>query len=175
MAEQDGAAGPPTTVMFVCTGNTCRSPFAERLAAHLDPGTRYTSTGTHLLADLGIDPPMAACLNRLGARTDDFSSTQLDAAGIGDADLIVCLTRSHRDHVVTTWPEAAGRTVVLRPYARLVEAGRVRAWDPPSADVAAPSAGHLDDIADPYRLGRDEAERAAAEIEAALRTVLGTG
>ena len=42
--------------MFVCTGNTCRSPFAERLAALLDSGTRYTSTGTHLLADLGIDP-----------------------------------------------------------------------------------------------------------------------
>lgn len=163
------------TVMFVCTGNTCRSPFAERLAALLDPSTRYTSTGTHLLADLGIDPAMAACLTRLGASTAGFTPTQLDADRAAGADLLVCLTRSHRDFVVDTWPEAAARTVVLRPYAELAAAGTVEVWDPPGACVEVPTRGYLDDIADPYRLGRDEAERAAAEIETALRTVLGLG
>ena len=56
-----------------------------------------------------------------------------------------------------------------------IAAGTVEVWDPPGACVEVPTRGYLDDIADPYRLGRDEAARAAAAIETALRTVLGLG
>nr|WP_272902354.1 hypothetical protein [Brevibacterium daeguense] len=160
--------------MFVCTGNTCRSPFAERLATHLDPATRFTSTGTHLLADLGIDPAMADCLGRLGIEDAGFRSRRLDAALLAEADLVVCMTRSHRAWVNGTFPAAAARTVVLKPYAQLVESGAVAPWHPPvAASEPESSPGWLDDVADPYRLGRDEAQRAADEIEAALRRILG--
>ncbi|MCQ9368057.1 low molecular weight phosphatase family protein [Brevibacterium sp. 50QC2O2] len=159
------------TVMFVCTGNTCRSPVAERLAALLDPDTRFVSTGTYAIFP-SIDADMAAQLRRLGGDDTGFSGTQLSAANAAAADLIVALTREHRRFIVESLPGAAERTVMLKPYARAVAAGQATAWNPPADLAAGVNGDSSDDVADPYRLGWNEAERAADEIHDALRTIL---
>ena len=66
-------------VVFVCTGNICRSPLAERLAAHLDPHTSFASAGTHAMVGSDMDAGMAAELSRLGGDPSDFSPRLIDA------------------------------------------------------------------------------------------------
>lgn len=174
------ASADASAVVFVCTGNTCRSPLAERLAAHLDPSTAFSSAGTHTIVGQPMDPGMAAQLTRLGGDPAGFAGRLLDEGIAARARLLVGLTRSHFDLITGAFPEAAGRTVVLKPYARLAAAGAVAPWEAPSLEVLRGAAGRAaitgtadDDIADPYRLGWEEAARAADEIDAALRMIVG--
>jgi len=167
-------------VVFVCTGNICRSPLAERLAAHLDPHTSFASAGTHAMVGSDMDAGMAAELSRLGGDPSDFSPRLIDAQMAGSARLLIALTRSHRDFITGAFPAAGSTTVVLKPYARWVRAGFVRPWDAPSPQVlsdtraqAAVTGTFDDDVADPYRMGWQEARRAADEIDEAIRTILG--
>src|SRR4051795_5389163 len=65
-------AGVSFVVLFVCTGNICRSPIAERLlAARLpDPSIRAASAGTRAMVGYGIDQTAAHVLRRLGGEPD---------------------------------------------------------------------------------------------------------
>lgn len=115
-------------VLFVCTGNICRSPFAERLlrarldsnlggaAARIDVG----SSGTMGLVGEQMMPEAAETLLRYGGRTDGFAARAMDSDQIEGADLVLGLTREHRSAVLQMVPRASSRTVTLREYARLL-------------------------------------------------------
>lgn len=114
-------------ILFVCTGNVCRSVIAERLArreiqARLgDEAGRFrvTSAGTASLDGSPMHVYAVQALSRLGADTDGFSSRQLTAADIDEADLILSAGQEHRDRVLVLRPGASRRTYLLREFARL--------------------------------------------------------
>jgi protein-tyrosine phosphatase len=89
------------SVIFVCWGNICRSPIAERVAERqaadqgLD-GVRFTSAGTST-EELGepIDPRAASVLREHGYRTDGHSAHQITADELAEADLVVAMERLH--------------------------------------------------------------------------------
>lgn len=115
-------------VLFVCTGNICRSPFAERLLrARLDsllgPAAErieVASTGTQGLVGEPMWPDAVESLERLGGNAGGFVARALAPDQIESADLVLALTREHRAAVVTTVPRASARTVTVREYARLL-------------------------------------------------------
>ena len=114
---------PDMKILFVCTGNTCRSPMAaarfRQLAAaaglrNLDvqsagvaavPGTPVTPQARFALFQQGITLPETAVSHAL---TPDL---------VRDADFIVTMTRSHRQSVISRYPEALGKTRTLLSYA----------------------------------------------------------
>jgi protein-tyrosine phosphatase len=177
-------------LLFVCTGNICRSPTAELYAAHHLPAEsfRVHSAGTYGLEGYAIEPGAARPLKALGIAYDAFRARRLTEAQIAEADLVLTATREHRTAVVTLVPRALPRTFTLREFARLVDgvepggepngaadpaergralvaaaaARRGRVWAPPEAD----------DVDDPYGLGPKAYDRAAAEIADALRLPL---
>ena len=178
-------ADDPFDLLFVCTGNICRSPTAHLLAAARLPvgHFRVHSAGTYGLAGYPIEPNAARLLVDRGIGCDEFRATRLDAGLIDAADLILTATREHRTAVVTTAPEALRKTFTMREFARLVD----RVPDPlPSSDadpadraralVAAAAAQRGrgwapprdDDVADPYGLGRSAYDRAFRDISEAL-------
>lgn len=114
-------------VLFVCTGNTCRSPMAERilagkLAARLkcsiaelpDRGVVVESAG---LAAMPGAPGAAEAIEVLGQWKLDLSNHQSQPVTdqlVRNADLILAMTRSHRAALLERWPEAASRVFLVR-------------------------------------------------------------
>jgi protein-tyrosine phosphatase len=130
---QDGTFG----ILIVCTGNICRSPFAEILTRHLlaealgaAHATRFTvaSAGTRALTGWGMDEQSRAELAPWGldgASADGFAARQLGVADVHAADLVLTAERHHRAYVVALEPRALRRTFCLRELSRLLGANPV--------------------------------------------------
>ncbi len=171
-------------VLFVCTGNICRSPFAELLAKQLVGewpkrseaySWQFASAGIAGLEGWPMDADMAAELAARGVSSEGFRARRLTGELAHDADLIMVMSAEHRLHILEEWPDLVRRTWLLRQAAR-VAPGLVHAEpaDLVAVQRASPAPPmSTDSIADPYRQGAAAAARAAAEIETALRQVLG--
>ena len=105
-------------VLFVCTGNTCRSPMAEAYVRHC-----LETRG--IFADCVASAGICACdgarasvgaaevLRGLGGDLSGFRSTRIDAPMLYDFDRIVCMSRSHRTAVLEIAPDCAAKTELL--------------------------------------------------------------
>ena len=115
-------------VLFVCTGNICRSPIAERTAqALLDktlgPAAAYLqleSAGTHALVGHEVHPHSSHVIRALGGDASGFAARQLTDQMAVRADLTLALTRSHRHAVLKRAPRGLSRTFTLVEAADLV-------------------------------------------------------
>lgn len=109
------AWGNARTVLFVCMGNICRSPFAERLARQQLPADRRASSAGHF-PDPGRRPPRPAVrAARRGFDVDlrDHRSRVLSPEIVEAADAVfVCDAHNHAA-VTELCPDAAGRTHFL--------------------------------------------------------------
>jgi protein-tyrosine phosphatase len=120
--------GAPFGVLFVCTGNICRSPIAERLTrAYLDEALgadaalmRIESVGTRAVVGSGVHPDSSAVLSSLGGDPGGFVARQLTDERAAAADLTLTLTRAHRRSVLSRAPRGLARTFTLLEAADLV-------------------------------------------------------
>jgi protein-tyrosine phosphatase len=111
-------------LLFVCTGNICRSPVAERLArAALGPAGPLAVISAGLAATPGrpMDPSSAAALQELGGDPAGFQATRLDAARLDGAALVVTMTHAQRDQLLARFPRQLRRTFVLSEAAALAQ------------------------------------------------------
>jgi protein-tyrosine-phosphatase len=135
------------SVLFVCTGNTCRSPMAERIFTALarKEGLDWTasSAGTHAAPGMPMTRLAAAVAAERGLDTE-HQARPVDAALLEGADRVVVMEAAQRQRLVSRFPKFASKIELL--------------------DAA--------DIADP--IGGDAAKYAscAAAIEAALQTII---
>lgn len=124
----------PFRILVVCTGNICRSPFAERLlraalgriaAATGNPGwadvVEVASAGTAAMVGSPIEPAMLAHLAAHDADALRHAARQLERAQVETADLVLGLSRSHRRAIVAMLPRAGRRTFALNEFARLLD------------------------------------------------------
>jgi protein-tyrosine phosphatase len=115
-ADPTPAPTDPIKVIFVCWGNICRSPMAERVAeraaAEADlTGVEFTSAATSN-EELGepMDRRAAAVLRDRGYRSDGHGAHQINAAEIEDADLVIAMEDIHRIKMTAMSP---GATIAL--------------------------------------------------------------
>jgi protein-tyrosine phosphatase len=163
----------PFTVLYVCTGNLCRSPMAELLFrgwAHPDADVVVSSAGMRAVVGHGIDHSSAAALTALGIDPDQHRARQFEPWMAADADLVLTAGREQRDEVMTELPSTFRRTFTMKEFVRLVHDERL---DDPAALVAhaAASRGQAglvpvedDDVRDPYRGAVKHAKTIAEEI-----------
>lgn len=91
-------------IVFVCTGNTCRSPMAQALLSRelsligLE-GYEAASAGTAAHREGVLNPLSAQVLAENGLSLDGFTSTRLDEKIMTSAKAIVCMTEAQRDEV----------------------------------------------------------------------------
>ncbi|MGY1719480.1 hypothetical protein ACI8AG_10595 [Blastococcus sp. SYSU DS0552] len=128
-------------ILFVCTGNICRSPMGERLTrAFLDDAlgasaaaVGTSSAGTHAVVGSGMELSSARVLSGLGGDPAGFTAQQLTGDLIDAADLTLTMTRRHRRSALKLAPRAMFRTYTLREAAELLGGVDLRALPPVSS------------------------------------------
>ncbi|WP_431235697.1 low molecular weight phosphatase family protein [Mycolicibacterium psychrotolerans] len=114
-------------MLFVCTGNICRSPIAERLAvAYADqaqiPNFGASSAGIRAVVAHPIHRDAATTLEALGGDASNFAARQVKPNVLSGADLILTMTTAHRDAALEIAPQKLHRTFTLSEAARLASA-----------------------------------------------------
>jgi protein-tyrosine phosphatase len=170
---------PPvtTSVLYVCTGNVCRSPFAELLGRHLfpSPSLSLASAGIGALVGQGVDEHLAYQLSMRGASSEGFAARMLTPPLVAEADIVLTMTRRQRDRVVSESPDSVWRVFVVGQFTRIVSEVEPGLSGDPLA-VALREAHRppekADEVADPRRRGAAAAAAAASELDAHVRAAL---
>jgi protein-tyrosine phosphatase len=185
-------------LLYVCTGNICRSPFAEILTRHLLVGRlggrvasafEVASAGVQGVVGSGIHPFIREELAPWGldrAAADRFVARRLTSAMVTDAHLVLGASTRHRSLVVDRQPTALATSFSLREFARL--AGEVDPADLPvepvrrahalveqvrrRRGVSPPSLPEADRIPDPIGGPREAHHEAAVLIRDAVSRIV---
>lgn len=146
-----------TRLLFVCSGNTCRSPLAEvlvrREAERRGIDVLAASAGTHAAEGASASPGAVAAARRRGADLTSHRSRSVDGALIAEADRVITMTPGHLQ-ALTGAPDIARKGSLLTDF--LPEDHPLR------------GAG----VADPFGGDDAEYERAAGMIETCLAFLL---
>ena len=108
-------------ILFVCTGNICRSPMGELLLPRFlpDPAITADSAGTHGLAQHPIDPNSARILAHSQIDASAFRSKRITSQIANDADLILGFEPHHISEVVSLAPRKSQRAFLLTDFANI--------------------------------------------------------
>ena len=107
------------TILFVCTGNVCRSPMAEGIFRHTTRGRgdfQVYSAGIGAVDGQPPTPHAVMAMLEVGMDISDQRSRALTADLVRQADFILCMTHSHVDSIHWMYPWAAEKTFVLREF-----------------------------------------------------------
>ncbi len=110
MREARRAWADARSLLFVCLGNICRSPFAEWLAReHLDKDTSLLSAGSYPVAGRTVPAQAIAAARPFGVNLRAHRSRVLSRGMLQQADAVYVFDRANHRAVVSDQPDSAQR------------------------------------------------------------------
>lgn len=108
-------------ILFVCTGNSCRSVMAEGLLRDCLERKEHTdaqvlSAGTNTMDGIGPTLETVEAMWSEGVDVSRHSGQQLTPELVRRADLILCMEEYHRDQVLQMDPEAEPKVHLLKTF-----------------------------------------------------------
>src|SRR5882724_8430125 len=143
------------TILFLCTGNVCRSPMAEGLFRRATNGRGEFHVLSAGLGAIDSKPPTQHSVNAMrepGADISHQRSRALTTDLVRQADFIFGMTHGHVDTITLLYPPAAEKTFLLREFDETLE--------PYEKDISDP-------IGSPYEIYvacRDQIEQGIAAL-----------
>lgn len=137
-------------LLFVCTGNTCRSPMAETLLkAALPSGAGWTvaSAGVSATPGTRASEYARAAVVECGLSLEKHRSQLLTPELVNASAVVVAMTQRHMEKILQRVPSAGDRIYLMRSF---------DPQSPKGADVQDPFCGSLED----YRACRDTIQQA---------------
>lgn len=152
-------------ILFICTGNTCRSPmaagyFRHLLGLHGRSDVEVISAGTFAGAGEPASAAAVRTMREYGVDLSGHRSTPLTPERIREADLIITLTAAHRRHVGSMSASALAKTRDLLSFGG-------------SGDVGDPFGGGGADYADCFQSMKAALDTLFAQLDDVLREIRG--
>jgi len=136
-------------ILFVCTGNTCRSPLAEYLAKKkiIENGLKFNAVSVGFMKDgMPISKNSEKVLALKGIDASSHVSTLLNDKVLRRSWLVLTMTKNHKEKILQLYPNSASKVYTLSEFA-----------------------GNSKDIADPIGKDLEYYKRTFAEINEKIK------
>ncbi len=141
-------------ILFVCTGNTCRSPMAEgilnQLAKEKGLDIRAESAGIFAMAGEGAAANAIEAMKRIDIDISSHQSSLVRESLVEEVDLVLTMSQGHKEKLISYLPHLKDRVYLLNEYAFDIDK----------------------DLEDPYGQSIEYYEKARDEIYRAIEEIL---
>ena len=142
-------------IIFICTGNTCRSVMAERIFESLKKANGLEnimadSAGIAAMPHYAIVGDLKDVMDEKGIDYSGHQAKMINQHLVQESRLLLVMTKSHKDYLITKFSNMADKVMLLREYA----------------------IDDQKDIIDPIGLGKDAYRQAFQEIEICVKELI---
>lgn len=138
------------TLLFVCTGNTCRSPLAAAFARQVLDKDRWQVLSCGLAAAKGLEASQGSrqAAGQYGLDLSSHRSTGVSRELLDRADLVLAMSRGHLVMLARMFPQFKEKFHLLKEFV-----------------------GLSGDVADPFGGSQEEYDRCAAELKSLVEAL----